>query len=173
MTITPRSALLDLFTFKVSNGITDSRPAEAMVLVVPDPADTTPPIVSWTAPANNAVVGPVSTSPILTDTFGPIYTPYVFAGFSEAIDASTLTTSTLVLTAPDGTAIVTTVSYNGANAEAVVLPRRPLEPATWYTVRVTQGIKDLVGNPLAADYVWTFRTAGGAKVYLPLVIHSH
>jgi len=164
---------LDPFTFRASNAITDSRPAEVTVVVVPDPADTTPPTVGWTVPRNNAVVGPISAAPVFTDTNGPAYTPYVFAGFDEAIDAATVTTDTVRITGPDGAAVPLTVSYSGITGEAVVVLRRPLEPATQYTVRVTQGIKDLAGNPMAADFTWTFRTAGGAYVYLPLVMRSH
>jgi hypothetical protein len=150
----------DFFTFSVSNTITTSRPAEVTVLVVPDPADTTPPTVIWTAPRNNAIVAPISGHPVFTDTIGPLYRPYVFAGFDETIDESTLTTTTLRLTKQDGTPIPITVAYSIMSSEAIVQLRQPLEPATWYTVRATQGIKDLVGNPLAADFVWTFRTAG-------------
>jgi hypothetical protein len=58
------------------------------------------------------------------------------------------------------------------SGEAIVQLRQPLEPATWYTVRVTQGIKDLLGNSLATDFVWTFRTAGGTSTYLPLVLRA-
>jgi hypothetical protein len=159
----------DLLTFSVSNTITESRPAEVTALVVPDPDDTTPPTVRWTTPVANAVVSLISASPAFTDSIGPVYMPYVIASFDETIDASTVTTATLLLTGDDGTAIPLTVSYEGTTNEAVALLRQPLEPATRYTVRATQGIRDLAGNPLAADYVWTFCTAGGTKVYLPLV----
>jgi hypothetical protein len=162
----------DLFTFTASNAITESRPAEVMILVVPDPSDTTPPTVTWIAPKDNAVVGPISANPAFTDSIGPVYKPYVIVGFSEAIDASTVTTSTLFLTRQDGTAIPVTVTYSGMTGEAIALLRQPLDPATTYTVRATQGIKDLVGNPLAGDFVWTFRTAGGGTIYLPLVLRT-
>jgi hypothetical protein len=148
------------------------------VLVVPDPADTTPPTVAWTAPVNNAIIGPISASPFITDTIGPMYTPYVFIGFSETIDASTVTADTLILTKEDGTTIPVTVAYSSMAGEATILLRQPLESATGYIVRATRGIKDLVGNPLAEDYVWAFRTAGGdipidvpgEFIYLPVVI---
>jgi hypothetical protein len=163
----------DLFTFSVSNAISESRPAEVELLVVPDPADKTPPAVKWTVPKNNAIVGPLPAGPAHSDSSGPVYLPYVFAGFSEAVDASTVTATTLLLTEEDGTAIPVTVTYSDVTGEAMMLLRQPLEPATSYTVRATRGIKDLAGNALAADYVWTFRTAGGGggvKVYLPLVV---
>ncbi len=163
----------DLFTFSVSNAVGESRPAEVELLVVPDPSDNTPPAVGWTGPKNNSVFGPLPAGPAFTDEMGPVYVPYLFAGFSEPIDASTVTAATLLLAKEDGTAIPVTVAYNGTTGEAVALLRQPLEPATVYTVRATRGIKDLAGNALAADYVWTFRTiggGGGAKLYLPLVV---
>ena len=85
-----------------------------------------------------------------------------------------MTTDTLRLAGPDGTAIPVTVFYSAMTGEAMALMRQPLQPATTYTVRATQGIKDLAGNPLAADFIWTFRTAGGGNgnvhVYLPVVL---
>jgi hypothetical protein len=89
----------DLFTFKVSNATIESRPAEVQVLVVPDPSDTTPPTVAWTVPGNNVVAGPISTGPAFTDAIGQVYRPYVFVGFGETVDAVTVTTATLRLTA--------------------------------------------------------------------------
>ena len=31
-----------------------------------------------------------------------------------------------------------------------------------YTATVTQGVRDLIGNPMEADYDWSFRTPGEA-----------
>jgi hypothetical protein len=52
----------------------------------------------------------------------------------------------------------------------MALLRQPLELATMYAVRAAQGIKDPVGNPLAADDVWTFRIALGWNLHLPLAL---
>ncbi len=37
-------------------------------------------------------------------------------------------------------------------------PAAPLDPATWYTARVSTAARDSAGNPLAAERVWSFRT---------------
>lgn len=40
----------------------------------------------------------------------------------------------------------------------LLCPHEPFRGTTWYTVRVTGDVKDLLGNPLAADYGWSFCT---------------
>lgn len=65
--------------------------------------------------------------------------------------------------------------YDGTVKQATVVLREPLQERTRYTVTVSQGVKDLIGNPMQADYSWSFRTgpeAGGA-IYLPLVLKNH
>jgi len=36
--------------------------------------------------------------------------------------------------------------------------------------RVTTGVHDTSGNPMAADYVWSFSTEEGHRLYLPVVL---
>jgi len=75
--------------------------------------------------------------------------------FSEAMDPASISLDTLTLT--DGTtAVAGTVDYGGVVATFV--PAAPLAPGILYTGRVTTGATDLVGNALADDYVWSFRT---------------
>jgi len=69
--------------------------------VEPDPADRTPPTASWTAPKNNAVVDPVSATPVFTDSIGPIYSPYVFVASARP---SMLARSRRLRCAPQGRA---------------------------------------------------------------------
>jgi hypothetical protein len=107
------------------------------------PADTTPPTVSGTTPANSATNVGVGTS--------------VTASFSESLDAGTVTGSNFTLTGPSG-AIAANVAYNSATNTATLQPSSALAAGTSYTARVS-GVKDLVGNTLAAAYTWTFSTA--------------
>ncbi|KUO59120.1 hypothetical protein APF79_10890 [bacterium BRH_c32] len=97
---------------------------------------------------------------ILTDPLniatGVVLTKKVSATFSEAIDASTITTATFTLMLST-TVISGTVSYSGLTA--VFTPLSNLLPNTLYTATLTKSIKDLAGNAMASNYVWTFTTS--------------
>ena len=110
--------------------------------------DTTPPTVLSTTPANGAKS--VAASAVVTATF------------SEALTASTVTTSTFVLRDPLNNLVSTNVSYDAATKTATLAPTAALQPETEYSARLiggSSGIKDAAGNALAADYVWSFTTA--------------
>ena len=86
------------------------------------------------------------------------------ANFSEAINASTVSTSTFQLRNPANTLITATVSTSGN--QITLTPSAALANSTVYTVTITggaSGVKDLAGNALAVNYSWTFTTvaAGG------------
>lgn len=103
--------------------------------------DMTPPEVSATNPANNAI--DVSTTSAITATF------------SEGMDASTITTATFTLS--DGAGAITgTVNYSGTTA--TFTPSDALQYSTTYTATITTGVKDLAGNAMTADYTWSFTT---------------
>ncbi|MFV5686721.1 Ig-like domain-containing protein [Flavobacterium sp. GB2R13] len=83
--------------------------------------------------------------------------------FNEEMNAATFNQSSFTL---QGTALVAgTVSLNGDTASFV--PTSPLTPNTTYTGRIKTSVKDLTGNSLQVDYVWTFST--GSTV-TPMVI---
>ena len=104
-------------------------------------AAVTPPTVSSTDPANAATAVPINQK--------------VSATFSKAMDASTITTATFIVT--QGTTPVSGfVSYSGTTA--VFAPASNLAPNTAYTVTITTGAKDLASNVLASNYVWSFTT---------------
>jgi hypothetical protein len=109
--------------------------------------DTTAPTVTPTSPAPNATGVAVSTN--------------VTGTFSEAMNASTVTSGTFTLTA--GTTPVTAaVSYNSANNVATLNPAADLAAGTTYTATIrggATGVKDAAGNALASDRTWTFTTA--------------
>jgi len=105
--------------------------------------ETTPPTVASTAPANTATGVAIATS--------------VTATFSEAMRASTINTTTFTLS--DGTnAVSGTVTYDSDTKTATFTPTSALAYSTTYTATITTGVKDLVGNALAADYTWSFTT---------------
>ena len=110
--------------------------------------DSTPPIISSVAPADGAT--------------GVSLGANASAAFSEAIDPVSLTTSTVTLVASGTTTpMAATVSYDGASQAVILDPTSSLAKRTKYTATVKGGIggaKDLAGNRLAMDKVWSFTT---------------
>ncbi len=103
-------------------------------------ADTTAPTVILVNPADLATNVAVSSA--------------VNATFSEAMDGLTLNTASFTVGGVTGT-----VAYNAASKIATFTPNSSLAAGTTYTATVTTAAKDLAGNPLAANKVWTFTTA--------------
>lgn len=118
------------------------------------PADTRPPTVSAVTPAGGATDVATTTKPTAT--------------FDEPIDASTVTASTFTLS--DGTsAVPATVAYDGASLKATLTPSASLALGKTFTATVkggASGVKDLAGNPLAADRTWTFSTGAACPCTL-------
>ena len=108
-------------------------------------ADTTAPTVTAIGPLNG------STGNCLTRT--------VTATFSEAMDPTTITASSFVVTA-GGVAVAGTVSYDTAAMRATFVPSAPagFAPNTAFVVTVTTAVTDLAGNALATNKVWGFNT---------------
>ena len=115
--------------------------------------DTTPPTVSSTLPANIAT-GVVPANPVTIT-------------FSEAILAATIESTPSVpsqnfeLRDELNALVPATVTYSSSNNTATLTPVNPLAESKPYTAKViggTSGVKDSAGNPLAADYSWTFTT---------------
>ena len=89
--------------------------------------------------------------------------------FSEPMDPLTITNLTFTLTGPGTTPVLGTVTYSGTTA--TFTPTVNLAPSTLYTSTITTGARDLAGNPLASNYVWTWTTAaaGATDVTPPTV----
>jgi len=119
----------------------------APVFTITPPPDTAPPTVSLITPASGA-------TGVATDST-------VDVTFSEAMDASTINSSTIRLL--DGaTPVAAGVSYNAATRVATLTPSAPLANSKTYTVSVTGGsggASDLAGNPLASNLTSWFTTA--------------
>lgn len=101
--------------------------------------DTTAPTVISTSPANAAT--------------GVALSANIVVGFSEAMDAATITTTTFTLK-QGSTVVAGAVSYTGKTA--TYNPTANLTAGLVYTATVTTGAKDLAGNALAAIKTWTF-----------------
>jgi len=108
------------------------------------------PVVGSTIPANGAVGIPLN--------------QVVSATFNEAMNPLTINTSSITLTATMNIAgvkaalvpIAGAVTYSGMTA--TFTPSTPLAANTTYTGRVTTAAKDMMGNAIQEDYVWTFNT---------------
>lgn len=106
----------------------------------PQPSDTTPPTVNSVTPVDTTTDIAVNTA--------------ISAVFSEAMKQTTITNATFTVTPP----VTGTVIYSGTTA--TFAPYSNLSSSTTYTVTITRDAKDLAGNSLASNYVWTFKTAG-------------
>ena len=115
-------------------------------------ADTTAPTVISTNPANAATGVPLNQK--------------IAATFSKGMDAGTITATTFTLK-QGTTAVGGTVTYVGTTA--TFTPTANLTASTVYTATITTGAKDLAGNALASNFVWTFTTGTASNAAAPTV----
>jgi hypothetical protein len=140
-----------------------TNPWKWTTLAVAPFADTTAPLVTITNPAKLALNVPVDKK--------------INATFNEAMSLSTMISAnftvkeTLSLSNVPGT-----VAYDVLNHIATFSPTANLNPATDYTVTVTNGAQDQAGNALVVPAVdglnpWTFKTAAASVPVVPLAIN--
>lgn len=109
------------------------------------------PVVNSSDPVNNATAVVINKVIALT--------------FTKAMNPSTINTSTFTLM-QGTTAVSGTVTYYGTTA--TFTPTNILTAGTVYTATITNGAKDLSGNALAANTIWSF-TTGSTKATLAAV----
>jgi hypothetical protein len=114
--------------------------------------DTTAPVLDTVAPTVS------STNPIN----GAIGVAVITASFSEAMNAPTISATTFKLSGPSAVSVAGSVTYDAANNLARFTPTAALAAGTTYTATLTTGAKDVAGNALAANHVWSFSTAATA-----------
>jgi hypothetical protein len=102
-----------------------------------------PPTVISVTPPNGAV--------------GVCPSTVVTATFSEAMNPATINATTFTLTGPGTTPVAGVVTY--ALSTATFTPSSPLTLNTVYTATITTGAKDVFGNALVSNVVWTFTTS--------------
>ncbi len=152
-TYTPNAGFIgnDSFTYKANDGSNDSNVATVTITV----RDITAPTVTSVTPAEEQQ-GVSLTNPIISATF------------SEAMDPSTLNSTTFKLDrvkrSRRGDSVLennvpASVNYDPNTMTARLSPNSSLVGASWYRVTVTTGAKDLAGNALATQKVWYFKTA--------------
>lgn len=114
--------------------------------------DTTPPTVSSHYPE-------ISTGVALNTS--------IAATFSEAMNATTINTTTFTLAMTGGASVSGTVVLSGNTA--TFTPAADLVASTSYTVTVTTGVQDAAGNALSANHTWSFTTGATSDNTAPTV----
>lgn len=163
-TFTPTAALpaASLFTATVTSAATDlagnalagntavapGAGSQVWTFTTGAAGDTTPPTVTTVSPVAGAT--------------GICLNKATSATFSEPMDPASISASTFTVT-DAGVAVPGSVSYDAASKVASFVPTAAVGFAASRTFTVTvvsgaNGVKDLAGNPLAADTVWTFST---------------
>jgi len=102
--------------------------------------ETLPPTVDSTSPAHNANGVAVGSS--------------ITATFSEPMNGSTIDTNTFTL----DNGVTGTVAYDANSTTATFTPTNNLDYDTTYTATITTAAEDIAGNPMQADYIWSFTT---------------
>jgi VCBS repeat-containing protein len=113
--------------------------------------------------AQNDMIAPsvTATSPV-NGAIGVSVFGNVTAQFSEAINQTTLSTATFSLRDSTNTVVPTAVTYDSTAHVATLDPAATLAYSSVYTATIvggSSGVKDIVGNALVNDYVWTFTTS--------------
>jgi uncharacterized protein (TIGR03437 family) len=117
--------------------------------------DTTRPTVTSASPNNGA--SNVALGNTLTATF------------SKAMNPFTISNTTFTL-AQGNTLVAGAVSYTGVTA--TFTPAASLSRNVAFTATITTGAKDLAGNTLASNYVWSFTTGATADTVRPTIIST-
>jgi hypothetical protein len=98
----------------------------------------------------------ISTGPVNAASGVPL-NKIVDATFSKKMNGATITQASYTL--QQGTTLITgTVTYTDADSTAHFTPSSPLTANTSYIATVKVPVKDKTGNPIIADYIWTFST---------------
>jgi hypothetical protein len=102
----------------------------------------------------------LSTNPANSATGVPL-DQIITATFNEAMNRATITPASFTLqdaTKSSAAEISGTLTYDDTNATMSFVPSTKLAINTTYTATVAATVKDLRGNALQVDYVWTFST---------------
>ncbi len=127
---------------------------------------------SFTTGATADTVVPTITvlNPVNADTHVAV-NQKISVTFSEAMDVLTMTTEHFVVTGPGSALIAGVVDYDALVNRAIFTASKNFAPNTLFTATINTGAKDLAGNALASDVVWSFTTSAVAGP-APLVLGS-
>jgi ABC-type oligopeptide transport system substrate-binding subunit len=126
-------------------------------------------VINWTTGA-----APDATQPTITLVnpadlaFDVAINSAVNATFSEAMDPLTISTANFTLEDATGASVAGLVTYNFLSQIATFTPSSDLANSTTYTATITIGTKDLAGNALAVDEIWSFSTFASEVIPPPV-----
>jgi hypothetical protein len=130
---------------------------------------------TWSFSTGSAVVPPVAptvlSSTPLDGATGVALNGSVSATFSQAMDPTTLTSTTFKVTyGTPAIAAAGIVTY--ASSKAVFSPSANLLASTVYTATITTGAMNLLGTALTASHSWSFTTGTATVPGLPVDLAS-
>jgi hypothetical protein len=113
-----------------------------------------------------ASTSPAASSPVVT---GVGTAQDVRATFSQPMASATINSTSFTLACPTGTPVTAAVTYDAASRTAILTPASAMPAATVCRATVTTAATNSAGIALAADYAWSFMTAGSTDVTRPTV----
>jgi hypothetical protein len=117
---------------------------------------------TFTTGSTTDTVAPTVTSTDPADLQTNVAINKTVAGtFSDSMDPLTITDVNFTVTGPGSTPVMGAVNYDGLSKTATFTPSSNLATDTTFTATIiggASGVKDLAGNALASDKVWTFET---------------
>lgn len=146
------------YTGTLTNGVTDAggTPPTATytwTFTTGTEVDSTVPSIASTSPTSGATRVAINAS--------------ITATFSEAINSSTVTTSSFTLAPTAGGAnVAATVGTSGTTS--TFTPTSNLSYSTSYTATLSTAVQDTAGNAMTAAASWAFTTIGESGKYDPL-----
>lgn len=158
-------------TFNATLGGTDSdgdgftNDEEIAALTFPGDNTSFPAAVDNTAPTVTTVVPDNNATGVAVNTL-------VSATFSEAIDNTTVTDTSFVVTDPTDNVVAGAIAVSADNTTVTFTSSAMLADNTTYTATLTTAVTDLAGNPLADNVVWSFTTATAAMDTTPPTVQS-
>jgi len=117
--------------------------------------DTTPPAVISHAPTDTKVS-------VKAD---------VTATFNETMNPLSLNNATLIVCDSSGSSVTGDITYDSALRTVTFDPLSALEYNETYYVTITEGVHDLAGNNISADFCWNFTTC--REINVPIVISGY
>ena len=114
--------------------------------------DTVPPAITSVVPSSGATAVSVTSDIKVT--------------FNEAMNAASIGTSTIQLRDNNNALVSANVTYDSATKIVTLTPLASLLASTNYSTKVVggaNGVKDVAGNALAADFGWSFTTGTGTQ----------
>jgi len=147
------------FTATITNAAADLagnalKEAYSWTFTTASSIDTTPPAIISTFPAGS--------------TSNAFANRGVIVKFSELIAADSITSSSFYLTSGSNV-VSSTITYSGDTIK--LNPNSDLDFATTYVATLANSIRDLSGNKLETDFIWTFKTTSKQDIDKPEVLN--